>query len=402
MPNIRDVVAMLEDSGSTKLYASNGHIKYRLPNGNTFVTSGTPGDQRSYTNALSQLRRQLRVTHPEIADRHRSLPKNKRHTSNTLGELMTLKGIANIIQPISGFSAVPGSQPTEADFQIIQPEISQPEPEPEPLRRHSFPTTRKRHDPPPPPSKPKTLSTQQLNEANIILRSQGESAMNCYINQCRNGLVDVSRELLAERSPEPIIAPQNRVPEVRHTEEDEMSNVLERARTELQTTNSRLESYTAQMNELKAKQEDDVLRQTQLEEYIAKHEALVSEATKLLTEILPPEPVTPPPPAPQKKSYRPRSQELPALAFGMRDIETRVFPVLRERGVEEFDMVLLMSAIADAKFGGPTPKRSQIQSWLYSYLNKKECVLAKGGPGKFTFKPTYQHIPHESPVEAHA
>lgn len=388
MPNMRDVIQMLDDSGSQKLYASNGHVKYRLPNGNLFVTAGTPSDHRSFSNAMARLRRELKVTHPEIADRHRTstLPKNKRYATNTLGDF--------IKQPISGFSAIPGATPVEAEFQIIERE--KPPEENPPIRQHHYPIRKHRRELSPPPSPPKTLSPEQLIEANRILHSKGNAAMNCYINQCRSGLVSVTRQLLAERSPEPIVAPQNRVlPKSHHTEEDEMSNVLERARAELQSTNSRIETYEAQLADINAKKDSDGLRKMQLEEYITKHEALVNEATALLTEILPPEPPPPVLASPAKK-VSPRGKYGPRLDFGMREIEKHIFPALRARS-NQFTLEEFVEAIYAHGFDGPKGNRNQLANWLYPYLKTPDCQIVKSGHAVFSFKqPDLRHISQET------
>ena len=81
MPTKEDVLEMLEQVGAARLPSGRDHLKYRLPNGNLFVTSHTPSSPLAYTKALAQLRRELRETHPNVASWRKNYtpPKEKRH-----------------------------------------------------------------------------------------------------------------------------------------------------------------------------------------------------------------------------------------------------------------------------------------------------------------------------------
>jgi len=381
MADRRALISMLEDSGSIRLHDPKGHIRYKLPNGIMFYCSGTPSDCRSYANGMAALRRQLKHTHPEIATRGRNLPKNKRHTSNTIGDMAALKGIT-LLSPVSASSAIPGSQPIEAEFELLAPE---PEPIEAPIPIHRAP--RMKHEPPPPPSKPKTLTSTQLEEANHILHVDGNAAMNAYLSQCRTGMVEVTAAVVAERFQESIIAPENRVPENnQYSEDKEMASVLERTRQELQLTTERLSGYESQIAEIKAKQETDLIRQIQLTEYVTKHEALANEAAAILS-ILPPapQPVEMPKPQAVEKKRDNGKGKFNKLAYGMAEFRQKVYPILQRLDVKVFDMDDVMKAIEEANFPGPSAMRAQILTWFHNELRKPGCIVKKVGVGRFAF-----------------
>lgn len=378
MNTARDVISMLEDSGAQKLYASNGHIKYKLPNGRLFISAGTPSDVRSYKNAIAFLRRELKLTHPEIAQRHKALPKNKRFGHHTMGDALALKGFDLNPQPI-GLAAIPGAELIEADFELVEPP---PVVEPE-IRKYK-PNLKARRDPAPPPGKPKTLTPDQLKEANRILVEKGQAAMDNYISGVRDAMCDVCKELKQQRFPEPI-SPQNRVP-ANHifSEEDEMSSVLERARQELESTYSRIRQSEETILNTQISLDADIAKRTSLESYIEEHEALANRAATLIADILPP--VVAPIAAPQPiRNHTPApKQTRNHLDYGMAMIEKRVYPILKERGFQEFDMGDVLDAIKLANLQPPT--RVQIQNWFFANLKHKKTMLVKGGPGKFAFK----------------
>lgn len=56
----RELIELLEDSGAVLVDAK--HLKYRLPDGRSFVTGGTPSDRRASLNALRNVRRVLGIT----------------------------------------------------------------------------------------------------------------------------------------------------------------------------------------------------------------------------------------------------------------------------------------------------------------------------------------------------
>ncbi len=49
---------LLEESGAVQVPAGK-HLKYRLPNGMTYIMAATPSDRRAAANQLSDLRRML-------------------------------------------------------------------------------------------------------------------------------------------------------------------------------------------------------------------------------------------------------------------------------------------------------------------------------------------------------
>lgn len=328
---------------------------------------------------MAILRRELKLTHPEIAERHRALPKNKRFAHHTMGDALALKGFDLNPQPI-GLAAIPGAELIEADFELVEPP---PVVEPE-IRKYK-PDLKTRRDPAPPPGKPKTLTPDQLKEANRILAEKGQAAMDNYISGVRDAMCDVCKELKHQRFPEPT-SPQNRVPEIHiFSEEDEMSSVLERARQELEATHRRIAKSEETIINTQIALDADIAKRTSLESYVQEHEALANRAATLIADILPPVTVAPVAASkPLRNHVQAKAPKYVPLNYGMKMIEERVYPILKEKGLKEFGMDDVLDAIKLT--GLQLPLRGQIQSWFHSNSRQAGTRLIKGGTGKFAFK----------------
>jgi hypothetical protein len=377
----QELFNLLKQCGAERLPSGTGHNKYRLPNGKLFVYSKTPSAPSFYVNALATIRRELRSTHPDLARTwgRNDLPKNKRTTNNTLGDLVALKGLSLV--PIDPASAIPGAQ-VKDEFEIIDappPVVVAKPAQPEPVETLVYhPDLRVRCDPPPRPSAPKTLSSDQLKEANRLLHEQGQAAMDKYLGQCREGLVQVTSTILAERAIEP--------PTPHHTfnEEDEMSIILERARQELSATTDRIATYGLEIAKLKELQDADVIKQAQLEQYIAKHVALASEAAELLT-ILPPPPSPPPVQAirPSAVSKAIRHKTPRSTSFGIQEVRERVFPALRRDGKTSFDNADVARYCESVGLG--TIGLDAVNRWLLAAARGRQATFHPTGKGQYQF-----------------
>jgi hypothetical protein len=386
MADRQELIELLEASGSVKQHDPNGHIRYKLPSGRILISAGTPSDVRGYSNALAFLRRELRSTHPELANNFkRSLPKNKRHATNSLGDLLTAKANGNgdlhLFGQIPSSAAIPGSQPIplrDIPYSVIEAE---PEYQPPPLIQHKSP--RKPYEPRPKAPPARTLSAQQLIEANRILQTEGKAAMDGFISRCHENLIDVTTALISERFPAPMVVEENHVYPLSNSKSEEeqfMDDLLERARKEYQATNERLASYEGQINALRAQEDADVLKQTQLEQYIARHEALANEAVQLLG-ILPKEaPKARPATAASKKEPKKLSRH----PYIFKDIAQPMLLKLLEMGKREFSTTDALVALGKCPNTDPLPKRAALMSWLFAETAKNSGkYLTKGGPGIF-------------------
>jgi hypothetical protein len=391
MADRQELIELLEASGSVKQHDPNGHIRYKLPSGRILISAGTPSDVRGYSNALAFLRRELRSTHPGLANNFkRSLPKNKRHTTNSLGDLLAAKtngngtngnGDLHLFGHIPSSTAIPGSQsipPPEIPYSVIEPE---PEYQPLPTVSHKAP--RKPYEPRAKAPPARTLSAQQLIEANRILQTEGKAAMDGYISRCHENLVEVTTALISERFPAPMVVEENHVYPLSNSKSEEeqfMDDLLERARKEYQATNERLASYEGQINALRAQEDADVLKQTQLEQYIARHEALANEAVQLLG-ILPKEaPKARPATAASKKEPKKLSRH----PYIFKDIAQPMLLKLLEMGKREFSTTDALVALGKCPNTDPLPKRAALMSWLFAETAKNSGkYLTKGGPGIF-------------------
>lgn len=352
------------------------------------VIPSTPSDAHSYANCIAILRRELRPTHPTIAERRSAtLPKNKRSTTNLLGDLIAQKGAIPFSAAIPGSMAAP---PPEAEFELLPPEAEPVEPE---MLEVAIP--RKPRTTPPPRSLARTLTAEQLAEANRVLSRDGEPAMKTYLDQCRSGLVPASSSLAAERCCCDLTA-ENRVP-ARHLfdEDQEMATVLERARTELHATTARITHYEAQIAQMSSDRDTDILRQAELESYIVKHEALASEAAKLIADILPVVKVEPPPPPKPAKAGKqgpgrplgsPTQNSWPKLDYTVEALRTTVFPHMYDAGIFEFTTDHVLAAIEACKLSGPKPIRARIQNWISLEMKKsKTQIRPSGTAGRYRF-----------------
>lgn len=378
------IFEMLKASGSQQLFHRKNHPKFKLPNGKLFVMASTPSDSRGYDNALSLLRRELQTTHPVVAEMGRNLS----HKDKTSLQLESL----HLLNSLSTSALVAGGTLPQVEAHILEDWVKVQEapatlPEPTPISAEPIFTpyrpARRPHELKPPPAPVRTLSDDQLKAANLVLREAGPAAMNAFLADVRSGLVEVTPALIAARWPESLTNPKNLVPSTRSmTEEDFMDNMLERACAELIATTDRIANHGEELIALKAKQDAEVLRQTQLEIYIRKHEDLANEAAALLQDILPPVPAekpTPTPVAPKMRRGRGRS----GLKFGIREIRAKVYPILRALGYD-WNTDDVMQEIEKLNLGGDGNfgDRNQILGWLHG-------DTFKGGPLAHTTRGRY-------------
>lgn len=391
MATRKEIISMLEDAECKKLHDPNGHLRYRMPNGKVFYAASTPSDSRSYANALAFVRRELRVTHPDISNRGRNLPKNKRTTSNTIADITALKGIIVVqpLKPLTAAIAIPGAIPVEASFQLLDNEIEHRRETPEPeILIHRPPRMRK--EPKPKSGPTRHLSPEQLAEANRILVTQGDDAMNAYLKHC-------SLEIIAVL-PKPIPVPTTNLVVMRETVErapsinrkdKQMTSVLDRARAELTATTERIATYTVQLSEIREKQDADVLKQTQLEQYIGKHEALELEAASLLSEVLPPiqkvKALKAPPAVKTTRSYN-RVTNGRKYSYGIVEIAAKIYPILRAKGLKTFSSLDVRMGLEEANFPQPLAKRGEISGWLNSSCSNRKSEIELASGGMFRFK----------------
>lgn len=373
MPDQRDLIALLEDVGATCI-AKTPHLKYRLPNGELFVTGSTPSYQRPYTKAVSDIRRLLRDTHPHLAEKTRKthLPKHKRFGAS----------IAEIVS-----SKAPPAP--EAEYQILPAE---PEAEPETLI-HKAPRKMTEHKPP--PSICRTLSPEQLKEANKLLITEGPTAMTAFINNCREQMVPATKDVIEVRYAEPVL-----VPPTHHTDEDEeMSHMLERARKELEASAIRLKEYEETLVKTKALQEAETAKHLQLEEYIQEHEILASKAAMLMG-LLPPQEAPKPLQMPtHNKPVRAGNGRRSIAPYGIREVRELVFPILRAKG-SKFTLDEFVEATAQSKL--PPMERRLVSVCMHGEANSKNGVVEYIGNATFRFRGTQAHAKHKEHEELEA
>ena len=381
---------MLEDSGSQQIPNTRKHKKWRLPSGEILTLPSTPsGGNRSNENALSLVRRKLRPTNPEVANRGWNIPKEKRSPERTLAAQLL-----GVLPSIPAIVAVPGAEQTSKYPPL--PLVRLPDatplsamtvipavPEPQQPVYHRIPRAPSRTRVAPQPVK--TLTDAQLAEANRILRADGDKAMQVYLNQCRDGLVSTSIELQMQRVPITIdekyrVAPRS-IPE----ESDLMANVLERARLELQSTTARIAECTKTIERETERRDFETERQLKLEQYIERHERFAMETADLLQEILPEvkaEPIVKKDIARSKRptTYRPR------LEFATKDLVGKVLPHMRAQGLTRFNSVDLMVAAQAVGVPMTEETRKRAFTWLHP-LVKAGKVARDNEVGYFMLPP---------------
>lgn len=349
----RPLIEMLEDAGCKRLPSKN-HLKYRLPSGQIFVTSSTPSAPSSINNALARIRRELRPTHPEIADRGRP---QRSFSTNTIGDLLEAKGIDPIV-------AV-GGEVTQVDFQILDtdPEETMPSVQSDHNSTHFPHLPRVEKDPRRMNGTVKTYPSEILAEASRIEMSEGPHAMSRYLDEHRDSQIVVERHRPIPMDPPIgwIDRPQDRI-------DVQMNSVIGRARATLVAVQSRLDGYVAklaELDEIKKAQEADEMKKIQLEEYIQEHERLAVSAASLL-EILPPPPAEPlrsHVTHPEAKKRERKSVETPRVPYSMVQAFVKVFPILRQQGKTEFTIAECHAAFESTDLR-PLPLHNQVGNWL--------------------------------------
>jgi hypothetical protein len=350
----RPIIDMLEEVGAQKLPSRHNHLKYRLPSGKIFITSSTPSRPTAFDNALADLRRELRKTHPEVADRGRHSVLRNRLEINTIGAHIAAK------EEIDPITAVGGSLP--------QAEFSLTDNDPEEAEDVAVVASKPLFERP----KPKvngiamSYSPEVIAEAGRIEIARGRDAMNRYLES------------------------QTKVPAVRTAPtpspeiiESQMGSVIGRARATLAQVEIRLAGYAeriAAIEDLKRQQEADEMKKIQLEEYIQEHERLAASAASLL-EILPP----PPPPvhAPVHKRIR---RKVTGVHFSMAEMVKAVRPILENRGLAGmFTPGDVLKALTVTDLPLPHPNQYQIGDWLYQVMRDGDGLLEKAGRGYYRY-----------------
>lgn len=342
----RQEVMQLLDRCGAKFLGPNHHrqLKYRLPNRRVLTLASSPSDHRSWDNCLADVRRELRDTHPALSKERSGYtpPKSKlRHGGTSIGALLTDKHVA-----IEQFNQVPAAEFTlESDPEDTYSASDMMIPE------HKSPRIKK--DPPPAPSLVRTLSPQQLDRANEILRAEGDKAMNKYICECRAGMILSTPEVRKDRIPAsvpeaaPVVPPTTAIPTVVKGEDDMITEMVERAEKELNARQSRImenrsliEMTQRTIIQVAAEQiESDELAVMTLSDFINDHRKLhagVSDVLQILPAI---QPVPGPSPTPTTAEARKENNQgkklvridqvvkvvLPALSDSEKTWDTTMF-----------------------------------------------------------------------------
>lgn len=255
------VMQLLDECGAQYLgHSGNNHPKYRLPNRRVLtLISGASCDYRSWDNCLARLRRELTDTHPNLSRVRPNHPSKSRRGGVSLGDLLTAKAVNPQSFDIH----------LQAEFEIEEggpaEDMSRPE--------HRSPRLKK--DPPPRPGAVRTVSPEQLAHYNVILHSEGETAANAYLADCRSGLVACTRELQKERMPPP--APLGPLTiTVAQKEEAIMRELVRRSKVELGKRQARI---------VKAKEllETDETAALELDYFITDAERVLAQVPAILT-----------------------------------------------------------------------------------------------------------------------
>lgn len=386
MAGKQDVLDMLEHVGAERIPCGSVHMKFRLPNKKMFVAPSTPSDHLSWDNSLAQLRRELRMTHPEIANWRKNYtpPKNKRSYTElaktpgiSLGELLANHPNRfhprdlGLEMPIPAAVAIPGSEPVRQEqvhFQIFD------EPEPvvveEVVRTHdAYKPPRIQHEPRPKPAPVKTLTPVQLQEANRRLHEQGSPAMDAYLKDCHEQMVAVAEVPVRE---------QETASE--ESEMNPMQGLVERTKAELTVVAKRVEDFGVQIESLKAQRDAEVEKQLKLEQFIEKYNKLIEESADVLRE-LPPLPANEIAKIQGKTDERrhtggPKGARNPKSWYGIRDIRDVVLPKFRREGKTKFTTDEVVAELGKLT-GKRMPTRTQIADTLYAGTQDKKAVYRK-------------------------
>lgn len=261
-----EMMTVLDRCEAQFIRQRNGHLIYQLPNGKQITFASTPSDHRSYNNAISMVLRELRTTHPHLAmdrpGRSGTLPKHKRGA--TLGELLEAKK--------SNLPTVAGE--VECVIEQLDP-INIPDPSP------YHPARNPRKEQAPRASTARTLSPEQLAKANDIMHASGQAAMNRYLEECRNNLVPISKELQQEKDRQ-----------YRQAHPDDyfnfqqgvamLTDMMEMAKAELAATQRRIEENRTKLTALQHEIEVDESKLIKLDDGLKMFEKFSNEAAEIL------------------------------------------------------------------------------------------------------------------------
>jgi hypothetical protein len=222
----RELLDALHEVGARELGVNgSGHCKYILPDGLPFSFSSTPSDLYSYKNAIKELVRRCESQYPHLRKRY-----VERHGAKHISLMRSSRNIGSLIDKKDQerlHSIAPGYvKPEDRTIPIhtIQPsQYVEPE-----LLRHRTPRKERTHSDPASPVK--TLTQEQLAEANRVLNVSGKAAMDEYINRCHDSLVEATPEIIATR-----IAPLPTT-QTAGIMDNQIEDLINRSRMELEAT----------------------------------------------------------------------------------------------------------------------------------------------------------------------
>jgi hypothetical protein len=273
MAGRQDVMQLLDRCDAQFLGASHRQQpRYRLPNRKILTIVTSPHDHRSWNNCLSDIRRELRDTHPELARERpgHTPPKGHRRGGSSMSEQLSAKSIDT-----HQFDVTQPAEFVIEDDDNPNMDLTRPE--------HKSPRLKKER--PPAPSLVRTLSCEQLKIANDLLHSEGQAAMDGFIRECRIGLIDLTPQIQKDRAVVP--APQVVHPQpTMKGEDDMMTEMVERSQTELDCRNKRVEANKELIRTTQSEIDSDELAILTLSEFITAHERLAIVGNDVL-QVLP-------------------------------------------------------------------------------------------------------------------
>jgi hypothetical protein len=166
----KELRRLLEEHGAV-LQSKTGHMKWRLPDGQSFVHSKTASDRRSDKNAVHELKRILGLTKTTTSQPRIRIRRNKSKEAS-VGHFDLIREAP----PVQDFQHKLGG----ALKAVYTP------PEPTPKRKYQRTLT--------PSNKPSAFSPtpEILKEADRILNAEGAKAMADYLNRQRSNFQQVA------------------------------------------------------------------------------------------------------------------------------------------------------------------------------------------------------------------
>lgn len=372
MAQVELIQTMLKDCGAIQLInPNNAHPKFKLPSGDLFVMAATPSDHRSMQNALSELRRKLRPTHPEISGYGRNTPKSKvlpisepsPRTIHTRSRVVPFHSqpLQKLQPALSAPLPSPGFRPSPT--QRIE------EPEYETLVYHPRQVHKKYVNQ---NGMAKTLTNEQLAEANRRLHLFGQAGMDAYLNECRNCMMPASL-VIRDNSPQPIC-----------TEDEFMNDVLAGVRAELRATTARIETFderkaaldrefSERKKALSLEKDTDQSKAVQLQAFVDEHEAFLARQQAVLKMLSPTSLSGKTSKAKRvgtRPPYTPRIPGAPPKGIPTELFKSTVLPWLTSNGHKTFTAQQASdAAVASGALAAP-PEMTNVYPLLSGYVKK--------------------------------